>query len=139
MVQRAVAALLVLAAIPAVAAPQVSHRRPAILWVQLTEPMKKIVYSQVDGIEFLDRECKSDNVLPRACLYRHLETCRVIFVGPVKDVDRRDAEDLTRMCNGWFPEPVLLKRKFSDPAYLPNQGAPRADAVWQKQHAGLEP
>lgn len=103
----------------------------AVVWVKVTDPMDTWVWSQVDDITFVDRECKSDNTLPRVCLYRHISKCRIIFTGKQADIGRQTELQLVRMCQGWFPEPVLLQKNFSDPNYLPNQAAPSVDPTWK--------
>lgn len=95
--------------------------------------MERVTWSQVEDVGLVDRECASDLVLPRACLFRHLNRCRVFSTTSEKLTPPREREALLRICDGWFPEPVLLRRKFSDPNYLPNQGVPSADPVWQYQ------
>jgi hypothetical protein len=106
----------------------------AIVWIKVTEPMDTWIWSQVDDITFVDQACKSDNTLPRVCLYRHLSKCRIIFTGSKEKMPRSVELELVRMCQGWFPEPVLLRRKFSDPNYYPNQAAPSVDPVWKYQN-----
>lgn len=110
-----------------------------ISWVKVTEPMEKTQWSVVDDAEFVDRECRSDDALPRVCLYRHISRCRIITTQPPTKMDPRVVEQLQRMCAGYFPEPVLLRRKFSDPNYLPNQAAPAADPAWKFQNAEVKP
>lgn len=104
------------------------------VWSKVTEPMDGITWSVVDDIGFVDRECRSDNTLPRVCLYRHLSRCRIITLVAPDKLPKRVVEQLVRMCSGYFPEPVLLQRKFSDPLYLPNQAPPDVDPVWQFQN-----
>lgn len=110
----------------------------AIVWVKVSEPMEGITWSQVDDIGYVDRECRSDNTLPRVCLYRHLSRCRIIVAEPPAKLPRRTVEELLRMCGGLFPEPVLLQRKFSDPNYLPNQAPPSVDPTWKYQNVEKE-
>lgn len=105
-----------------------------VVWVKVTEPMDAWVWSQVDDIAFVDRECRSDNAMPRVCLYRHLSRCRIIFTGPKEKMPRETELELVRMCQGYFPEPVLLRREFSNPNYLPNQAPPAADPAWKFQN-----
>lgn len=107
---------------------------PPIVWLRVTEPMVAITWSLVDDIGLVDTECRSDNTLPRVCLYRHKQRCRIITDKPPSEVPQRTKEELIRMCNGWFPEPVLLQRKFSDPLYLPNQAPPSVDPTWRFQN-----
>lgn len=110
-----------------------------IVWEKITEPMEKTYWSLVDDIELVDRECRSDNTLPRVCLYRHVNRCRIITVTSPSKLPAQTIAQLHRMCTGYFPVPVLLRRRFSDPLYLPNQGAPAADPRWQLQNEGDEP
>lgn len=110
-----------------------AHAGPTIVWSKVTEPMA-MVWSQVDDIGFVDRECKSDNYLPRVCIYRHLDRCRIITKVPRAQVPPRTLQELVRMCGGYFPEPVLLRNRFSDPSYLPNQAPPSVDPAWQYQN-----
>jgi hypothetical protein len=104
-----------------------------IVWVKVTEPMA-MTWSQVDDIGFVDRECRSDNYLPRVCIYRHLDRCRIITKAPRAQVPERTVQELVRMCGGYFPEPVLLRNRFSDPSYLPNQAPPSVDPAWKYQN-----
>lgn len=105
-----------------------------VIWVKVAEPMEGIIFSQIDDLAMVDRECKSDNTLPRVCLYRHLSKCRIITIQKPMDLPLKVRKEIMRMCNGYFPDPVLLKRRFSDPSYLPNQAPPSVDPVWQAQH-----
>lgn len=105
-----------------------------VTWVQVTPPMNQWYWSQIDHISFVDKECKSDNTLPRVCLYRHINKCRIITIKSPSELEPRTIEELYRMCGGFFPEPVLLQRKFSDPNYLPNQAPPSVDPAWQFQN-----
>jgi hypothetical protein len=102
-----------------------------IVWVKVTEPMTRVQWSQVDDIAFVDQECRSDNALPRVCLYRHLDRCRIITIDSPGKLPTRTIEQLYRMCEGYFPEPVLLRREFSNPNYLPNQAPPTVDPTWK--------
>jgi hypothetical protein len=112
---------------------------PPIKWVKVTEPMEKHQWSVIEDIAYLDNECKSDATLPRVCLYRHLSKCRIITTVTPSKLPQKVLRELTTMCNGWFPEPVLLAKNFSDPAYLPNQAAPSADPVFKSMSArGIE-
>jgi len=104
-----------------------------VVWVKVTEPMDSVYWSQVGHISFVDSECKSDSTLPRVCLYRHIGKCRIITADPPTKLDTRVILDLERMCTGWFPEPVLLRKNFSDPRYLPNQAPPSVDPAWKYQ------
>jgi hypothetical protein len=106
---------------------------PTITWVKISEPMEGITWSVVNDIDFVDRDCRSDNSYPRVCLYRHVSKCRIISLVPKEKLSRRTIEELIRMCGGYFPEPVLLRNRFSDPLYLPNQGAPSNDPAWKFQ------
>lgn len=110
-----------------------------VVWVKVTEPMEGITWSLVDDIDLVDRECRSDNTLPRVCLYRHKSRCRIITTEPPAKLPRVVVEQLLRMCSGYFPEPVLLQRRFSDPNYLPNQAPPAVDPVWRYQNDRLTP
>ena len=109
-----------------------------ITWVKVSEPMDAWVWSQVDDIAFVDQECRSDNAMPRVCLYRHLSRCRIIFTGPKEKMPRETELQLVRMCQGYFPEPVLLAREFSNPNYLPNQAPPSADPTWKFQNETMK-
>lgn len=106
----------------------------AVTWVKVCDPMDSWIWSQVDDILFVDRACRSDDVLPRVCLYRHLSRCRIIFTGPKAAMSRETELELVRMCQGYFPEPVLLAREFSNPNYLPNQAPPSVDPTWKFQN-----
>lgn len=106
-----------------------------IVWVEVSPAMDAVTWSLVDDIGFVDRECRSDNTLPRVCLYRHLGRCRIITDKPAKDLSQRTKEELMRMCRGYFPEPVLLRREFSNPNYLPNQAPPSVDPAWRFQNS----
>lgn len=110
-----------------------------VVWVKVTEPMDGMTWSHVDDVGFIDRECKSDNTLPRVCLYRHLSRCRIITLTAPDKLPPRTREELVRMCGGFFPEPVLLQREFSNPNYLPNQAPPSASAEWKFQNEGNPP
>lgn len=107
---------------------------PPIVWLKVTEPMERVTWSLVDDIGLVDPECRSDNALPRVCLYRHRSRCRIITTAPPRALPPRTVEQLLRMCAGYFPEPVLLLRKFSDPNYLPNQAPPAVDPAWKYQN-----
>ena len=111
-----------------------AHAGPPIVWAKVTEPMDSAYWSQVGHISFVDNECKSDHILPRVCLYRHLSKCRIITAVEPAKLDTRVILDLERMCTGWFPEPVLLRNRFSDPSYLPNQSPPSVDPAWRYQN-----
>lgn len=115
--------------------PALAAAEPPIVWVEVSKPMASVTWSLVDDIGFVDRECKSDNTLPRVCLYRHLERCRIITDKPAKDLSQKTKEELMRMCRGFFPEPVLLRREFSNPNYLPNQAPPSVDPAWRFQNS----
>lgn len=108
--------------------------RAAVVWVKVLPEMERITWSQVEDIELVDRECRSDHTLPRVCLYRHLSRCRIIATEPPNKIARKTVLELERMCGGWFPEPVLGSSRFSDPNYLPNQSPPSVDPVWQYQN-----
>lgn len=104
-----------------------------IVWVKVTEPMGRTYWSHIP-LDLLDIECASDQVLPRVCLYRRKSACRIITDIAPAELSPRTVEELNRMCTGYFPEPVLLQRKFSDPDYLPNQAPPSADPAWKFQN-----
>lgn len=106
-----------------------------IAWVKMTEPMESLSISLVEDPEMVDMSCRSTNYLPRACLYRHFSRCRIITKEHPEKLGPKIWNELMMMCKGFFPEPVLLKRKFSDPAYLPNQAAPSVDPEWQFQQS----
>jgi hypothetical protein len=108
-----------------------------IVWVKIAEPMERMTWHQVDDIRYIDQECRSDNYLPRVCLYRHISQCRVLTTDPPTKIPRSQLEEISKMCSGWFPEPVLLRREFSNPLYLPNQAPPSADPRFQFA-AGVE-
>jgi hypothetical protein len=107
---------------------------PAIIWTKVSEPMTTITWSYVEDIDLIDAECRSDNTLPRVCLYRHKWRCRIITNKKPEELSLKTREELIRMCGGWFPEPVLLHREFSSPNYLPNQAPPSVDPAWQYQN-----
>ena len=124
--KRLVAALLCCAPLEIPAVP--------IVWVKVAEPAERTYWSQIDDIELVDLECRSDNALPRVCLYRHISRCRIITSVPPTQLPQRTIDDLNRMCTGYFPEPVLLRREFSNPNYLPNQAPPSIDPAWKFQN-----
>lgn len=126
---------MVLVAMLFAAAASAPETLGPVTWVKMTEPMEGIIFSYVDDISIVDRECRSDNTLPRVCLYRHLSKCRIITKEKPMSLPLKVRKELMRMCDGFFPEPVLLKREFSNPAYLPNQAPPSVDPAWQIQHA----
>lgn len=105
---------------------------PPVKWVEISPPMEKHQWSVVEDIGYIDPECKSDLTLPRVCLYRHLSKCRIITTVTPSKLPQKVLRELITMCNGWFPEPVLLYKNFSDPSYLPNQAAPSVDPVFKK-------
>lgn len=107
----------------------------ATVWVQVTPPTDKWYWSQVDHPSFVDKECMSDQTLPRVCIYRHINKCRIITIKAPKDLEPQTIAELYRMCGGFFPEPVLLQREFSNPNYLPNQAPPSVDPAWKFQNA----
>lgn len=105
-----------------------------IVWVKVTEPMEHIQWAQVEDQSYIEDSCKSDRVFPRVCLYRHLSKCRIITLVPPSKIPPKTKDELFRMCGGYFPEPILLRRKFSDPNYLPNQAPPSVDPTWAYQN-----
>lgn len=121
--------LAAIAVTAAIAAPS-----PVIVWVKVSEPMESVTWSVVEDLLYVDRECRSDNTLPRVCLYRALSRCRIISRVPPEHVPKRTRDDLAFMCSGYFPEPILLQREFSNPAYHPNQAAPSIDAAYQYRY-----
>lgn len=131
MINRMIPVLLLTSAALAAGVPETLG---PVTWVKISEPMEGIIFSQIDDLGMVDKECKSDNTLPRVCLYRHLSKCRIITLTPAKAIPFKVRKELLKMCDGWFPEPVLLRKEFSNPAYLPNQAAPSIDPVWQAQH-----
>jgi hypothetical protein len=108
---------------------------PPIVWIHIVKPATSMAWTQVEGLSAVPRECRSDATLPRACIDRTARRCDVFFAGPRSQVDARAEEELLRICAGWFPEPVLLKRKFSDETYRPNAPAPSVDRAWLVQNA----
>lgn len=115
-----------------------------IVWVQISPPMDRVKWSQVEDIEFLDDECAGDHALPRVCLYRHKSLCRIAYKGPRAKIPPKTQRELERMCTGFFPiypqlDDVPLRRRFSDSNYLPNQAPPSVDPAWQYQSKNPAP
>lgn len=115
-----------------------------IVWVKVSEPMERTYWSQIAGPELLDDDCASDRALPRVCLYRRKGWCRIIIVTNPSEIAPRTIEELRRMCDGYFPaypqlNDVPLRRKLSDPDYLPNQAPPSVDPAWQFQARNPQP
>lgn len=110
----------------------------AITWVRVLEPMKHVEWIIEPDISMLDPHCfTTTRYTPRVCIYRDRSACFIITTTPPLELSRLVFDQLYKMCDGFFPEPIQLKSRFSDPKFLPNQAAPSVDPEWQ-EHQGAQ-